>query len=181
VIPRTRMQAEVDSASDTAELFVDGAGAGSLDVPCVSCGDSFDEDDPAFLFGDGVVQCAAGDDAEVAGGEFDVGLVLDLDTHAAFEYLEELVLVVVFVPHELTDQLGDFDVLIVDLADDFGRPVVGEFGGGIEEIDGGDHWIPTGEGLRAEGLRGGGHRGGVPPVVGRRREAWHCRGGRCRN
>ena len=120
MIPRTRMQAEVDSASDTAELFVDGAGAGSLDVPCVSCGDSFDEDDPAFLFGDGVVQCAAGDDAEVAGGEGEVGLVFDLDAHAAFEDLEEFVLGVVFVPDELAEQLGDFDVLIVDLADDFG-------------------------------------------------------------
>ena len=64
-----------------------------------------------------------------------------LDTHAAFEDLEEFVLVVVFVPDEFALELGDFDVLVVDLADDFGGPEVGEAGAGLEEIDGGDHWV----------------------------------------
>ena len=55
----------------------------SLDVAGVLGGDGFDEGDPAFFFGDGVVEGAAGDDAEVSGGEMDVGLVLDLDADAA--------------------------------------------------------------------------------------------------
>jgi hypothetical protein len=91
------------------------------------------------VFGDGVVEGAARDHAEVAGGEFDVGLVLDLDAHAALEDLEELVLVIVLMPDELTLEFGDFYVLVVDLADDFGGPEVSELGAGLKEIDGGDH------------------------------------------
>ena len=113
------------------ELVCDGTGAGSLGVAGVLGGDGFDEGDPAFVFGDGVVEGAAGDDAEVAGVEFDVGLVLDLDTHAAFEDLEEFVFVIVLVPDEFALELGDFDVLVVDLADDFGGPEVGEVGSRI--------------------------------------------------
>ena len=104
-------------------------------------GDGFDKDDPAFVFGDGVVEGAARDHAEVAGGEVDVGLAFDLDTHAAFEDLEELVLVIVFVPDEFALEFGDFYVLVVDLADDFRRPEVGELGAGLEETDGGDHGV----------------------------------------
>ena len=132
----------VVGSSGVAELVLDGAGAGSLGVAGVLGGDGFDEGDEAFVFGDGVVEGAAGDDAEVAGGEFDVGLVFDLDAHAATEDLKELVLVVMLMPDEFAYQLGDFDVLIVDLADDFGGPVLGELGGGGEEVYGGDHVIP---------------------------------------
>jgi len=110
-----------------------------LSVTGVLGGDGFDEGDPAFMFGDGVVEDAARDDAEVAGGEGDVGLVFDLDTHAAFEDLEELVLMVMLVPDEFALEFGDFDVLVVDLADDFGGPEVSELGAGLKEIDGGDH------------------------------------------
>jgi len=102
-------------------------------------GDGFDERDPALVFGDGVVQGAARDDAEIAGAEFDVGLVVDLDAHAAAEDLEEFVLVIVLMPHEFTLELSYFHILVVDLGDDFGRPEVGELGAGLEEIDGGDH------------------------------------------
>ncbi len=121
------------------ELIFDGSGAGSLGVAGVLGGDGFDEGDPAFVFGHGVVEGAARDDAEVARVEFDVGLALDLDAHAAAKDLEELVFVVMFVPDEFALELGYFDVLVVDLADDFGGPEVGELGGGLEEIEGGDH------------------------------------------
>ena len=139
-----------------AELVFDGAGAWSLDVAGVLGGDGFDEGDPAFLFGDGVVQGAARDDAEIAGGKFDVGLVVDLDAHGAAEDLEELVFVIVFMPDELALELGYFYVLVVDPANDFGGPEVSELGAGLEEIDGGDHGVLRGRrGLRRRGLNCG--------------------------
>ena len=139
-----------------AELIFDGAGAWSLDVAGVLGGDGFDQNDPAFLFGDWVMQGAARDDAEVARGELDVGLIVDLDAHVAAEDLEEFVLVIVFMPNELTLELGYFYVLVVNLTDDFGRPEVRELGAGLEEIDGGDHGVLRGRReLRRRGLNCG--------------------------
>ena len=70
---------------------------------------------------------AARDDEKIAGMELDLA-VAKLHAKMAAMDEEHLVLVIVVMPHELADELDELDVLAVQLADDSGRPVIGERG-----------------------------------------------------
>ncbi|GBH25697.1 hypothetical protein BvRS1_27460 [Burkholderia vietnamiensis] len=116
-----------------------------------------DQPDPAFFFGDRVVQRAARHHVHRAGGQIDdaAAFILDLQVPAHDE--EQLVFADMVVPHEPAAHLRDFDVLIVDLRDHLGRPVFGyvvECGFEIErfgERNGGEgHLVSRGEGCCSE-------------------------------
>jgi hypothetical protein len=87
-------------------------------------GDGFDEGDPGFFGGGGVVTDAAGDDEELAGVEGHGATVWigAADGKGAAEDKEHLIFVRMSVPWEVSMDTRYLDVLIVDLADDSRRP-----------------------------------------------------------
>jgi hypothetical protein len=93
-------------------------------VASVLGGDGFDEGDPGFFGGRGVVADAAGDDEELAGLEGDGATVRGgaADGEGSAEDEEHLVFMGVGVPRELSVDTRYLDVLIVDLTDDSRRP-----------------------------------------------------------
>ena len=80
-----------------------------------------------FLLGDGAMFDAPGDDQELPFLQPDL-TITELHDEASLHDQEEFVLVVVAVPDELAPELDELDVLAVQLADDFGTPVVVEEG-----------------------------------------------------
>ena len=60
---------------------------------------------------------AAGDDVQLAGAQLDLA-VAQLDHQAAAEHEEEVVGVLVAVPHELAQHLDDRDLVVVEVRDD---------------------------------------------------------------
>ena len=106
------------------ELLFDGAGHGGLLIAGMLGGDGFDQGEPGFFGGGGVVANAAGDDEELTGVEEDVASVGwgAADAQLAAEDQEHLVLMGVGVPGKLSLDADYLDVLIVDLTDDSRRP-----------------------------------------------------------
>lgn len=102
-------------------------GVGVVDVAGVSRGGGFEEHDGAFVFGDGLVLDAAGDDAELSFAERDHA-VSKVQIELAGEDEEHLVFIGMVMPDVLALKLDELDVLAVELADDLGGPVVGEGG-----------------------------------------------------
>ena len=92
------------------------------DITGVDCGGGFEEQDVDFLFSDRFVLYTAGNDEEFAALQGDI-LVSEFDHQAAFEYQEHLILGIVFVPGELAFELGEFDNLVIELANQPGAPV----------------------------------------------------------
>ena len=76
-------------------------------------------------FGDRLVFYAARNDEELALVEFD-DPITKMYRQVAVEDQEELVLLLVMVPDELAFELGELDVLAVELADDTGAPAIRE-------------------------------------------------------
>src|SRR6185312_17210557 len=74
---------------------------------------------PALLVCDWIVPHAFRNDVEIARPELDV-TVLELDLQPTLDDEEHLILVIVFVPRELTLELRDLDILIVHAADHSG-------------------------------------------------------------
>ena len=78
-----------------------------------------------LFHGHGLVLDSPLHDEELTRVEGDVAAT-KLDGQAALHHEEELVLVLVMMPHELALQLRDLDVLPVQLADDPRAPMLGE-------------------------------------------------------
>jgi hypothetical protein len=87
-------------------------------------GDRLDEDDVHLFFGDGIVPHAARHHGELTRTQLDVLAPLDLYPQVPRHDEEHLVFVLVGVPHQLAEELGDFDVLIVHPPHDTGCPVL---------------------------------------------------------
>src|SRR6266705_1909057 len=100
-----------------------GDGAFVLQVAGIEGGLGFEQHHVDFLVGTREVLDAVRDDDELAfaDGLLTLSAVFP-DSHAqrALEHQEHLVFVVVMVPHELALHLGEFDMKIVDLANDLG-------------------------------------------------------------
>src|SRR5262249_27577153 len=73
---------------------------------------------------DWVVHCAFRDDVHVAGVEFDL-FILELNKQPSTHDQEQFVFILVVVPCQLAFDFCDLHVLVVDTADHFRRPVVG--------------------------------------------------------
>src|ERR1700733_9015820 len=71
------------------------------DIASMFCRHCFNQHDPAFLFGDRIVQDALRYNAEFPWKHGDLTPALELDHEASLDNLKELVFVIVFVPHEL--------------------------------------------------------------------------------
>ena len=80
-----------------------------FDVSGIEGGGGFEENDPAFFFGDGTVLDAAGDDDELAGLDPFV-VVAELHAEAAFDDEEHFVFVVVMVEDERAVVFGSASV-----------------------------------------------------------------------
>ncbi len=76
-------------------------------------------------FGDGLVFDTPRNDEELALAEFD-DPVTKMYRQVAVEDQEELGLLLVMVPDELAFELGELDVLAVELANDTGAPMFSE-------------------------------------------------------
>ncbi len=85
-------------------------------------------------FGDRLVFYAPRNDEELALVEFD-DPVTKMYRQVAVEDQEELVLLLVMVPDELAFELGELDVLAVELANDTGAPMFSELLEFLGEID----------------------------------------------
>src|SRR5690348_14354583 len=97
-----------------------------------------EEEDVDLLAGDGKVLDPVGNDRELSRLEHDLA-VPQLDHQPALDDVEELVFGFVVVPHELAFELDRLDVEVVELADDLGRPVVGEELQLFRDVDFFDH------------------------------------------
>ena len=98
-------------------------------------GGGFEEQYGGAVFGDGVVFDAFGDDVHVAFVEVDSVAISELDGKLAFEDEEEFIFVFVGVPGEVTFEFGKFDLLAVELGDDFGCPCFIEEAEFVGEVD----------------------------------------------
>ena len=90
----------------------------------------FDEDNPGFFFGGGVVADSARDDEELAWPDGDGTAVgfRAADVEEATDDEEHLVLMLVRVPGKFSLHFGNLDELTVDLTDDSRRPKLGKSG-----------------------------------------------------
>ena len=97
---------------------------GSLvaNVSCVDRPGGLEKQNVDLLIGDRPVLYAARHDKELTFLQGDI-LVTKLDQQAASEHQEQLVLGVVFVPDELTFELGELDNLVIELANQCGIPI----------------------------------------------------------
>tara|TARA_B100000809_G_scaffold26820_1_gene23426 strand:- start:483 stop:821 length:339 start_codon:yes stop_codon:yes gene_type:complete len=86
-------------------------------------------------FGDRLVFHSPGNDEELAFVEFD-DPIAKMYRQVAVEDQEELVLSLVMVPDELTFELGELDVLAIELADDTGAPMFSELLEFLGEVNG---------------------------------------------
>ncbi len=77
---------------------------------------------------------APGDDVHFAGGEGN-GLVAEFQGHFAIQNDEDFVGVGVGMPDEFALDLGELELVVVHLGDDAGRPVFGESGQLVPQID----------------------------------------------
>ena len=80
-----------------------------------------------------------GHDVELSGRQRDDPVAVraaDVELELALDDQEELVLVRVAVPDVLALQLGDLDLLAVELGDDLRDPVLGEAGELLLDVDG---------------------------------------------
>ena len=104
------------------------------DVAGVERGRRLDEDDPALLLGRGLVLDALRHDEELALGKLDVAGA-QAHAHPSLDDQEELVLVLVVMPDEVALELDDLDLVVVQVADDLGLPVVREERELLEQVD----------------------------------------------
>lgn len=97
--------------------------------------DRFEQQHRCAVFGDGVVLDAFGDDEHLAFAKMDRITISHLDGELTFEDKEELVFVFVAMPGELAFEFGEFDLLPVELPDDFGCPSFIEEAEFVGEVD----------------------------------------------
>jgi hypothetical protein len=98
---------------------------GGADVAGVGRSLRFDQQNVRFAFRHGPVLDAFGNHEDLAGTKR-YGSVAHLNRDAAAQDEEEVVRIVVFVPHEFTLDFRDHDVVAVELADDARLPMLGK-------------------------------------------------------
>jgi hypothetical protein len=103
-------------------------------VPRVRSASRLNQQDVRLVIRPGAVLNAARHDVHVPLTQLDVAIA-ELDGQAPLEDEEELVGLVVLVPDELSLDLDDLDVVVVQLADDLGAPVLGEQRELLREVD----------------------------------------------
>jgi hypothetical protein len=108
--------------SNPLELFY---GHVAFDVASVECCLRLKHDELAFLVGMGLMLDTLRDNEHLAFLQADL-LVSQVDTKKAIIHDKELVGLFVLVPDEISLKLHNLDQVIVDLPDDFWRPVFGE-------------------------------------------------------
>src|SRR5690606_9183877 len=122
------------------------AGGGGGAVAGVGGAGGFDEEKGGFLFGDGLVLHAAGDDVEVAGAEGHVAFG-HADGETAREDEKEVVRVLVVVGYELAEGLDDHDVVAVEGGDGARCPMIRKLGEFVRQVDRAAHipapWFPA--------------------------------------
>jgi hypothetical protein len=92
---------------------------------------------------DRTVLDAARHHVELTWAKHDIAIA-KLDSQITVEYEEELVGVIVAVPDELALQFDDLDLVVVQPRDDLWRPVVGDAGQLVAEINWlVGHWLPA--------------------------------------
>ena len=117
--------------SNTFEL-VDGTFV--LNIAGIEGRGGLEEDDPAFLLGDGTVFGSARDDDELAG--FDPFVVVaEFHAEAAFDDEKHFVFVIVMVEDEGAVELDEFDLLSVEFGGDSGFVEVGDMGEFFGDVD----------------------------------------------
>ncbi len=110
-------------------------GVGVVDVAGVSRGGGLEEDDAAFVLGDGFVLHAAGDDAELAFAEGD-DAIPKVQIELAGEDEEHFIFIGMVMPDVIALKLDELDVLAVEFADDLGGPVFRDKAELLIQIDG---------------------------------------------
>lgn len=80
------------------------------------------QQDPDFFFGDGPVLYTFGDNDDFSWPHVNLS-VSKFHDHVAVNHMEEFVLVVMTVPNEIALDFGQFDILPVQLRDDFWGPM----------------------------------------------------------
>jgi hypothetical protein len=104
------------------------------DVAGVQGRGGFEEQEPAFFVGDGLVFHSAWDNDELAfANPFMV--VAKFHPEAAFDYEEHFVFVFVMVEDELALEFVELDGLAVELGSDVGFPVFVDFGKFFGDVD----------------------------------------------
>jgi hypothetical protein len=91
-----------------------------------------------FLIGAGAVLGSAWDNEALAGIECD-DVITKFNAKAPLPDKEEFVFIFVVVPGEFTEYFYDFDLLAVEVGDDFGTPVFFEKAEFVCQIDFGCH------------------------------------------
>jgi hypothetical protein len=104
------------------------------DVAGVQSRFRFDEDDVDFLVRHGAMLDAAGDDDEFAGANYRL-VVSEFHAQRALRYEKEFVFMVVMMPDEFALYFDDFDLRLVQFADDALFPMVREKAELFTEID----------------------------------------------
>jgi hypothetical protein len=78
-----------------------------------------DQHDSAFFLENRIVYRATGYDTNIARAEGNL-VIGELNDKTALQHLEQFVLCIILVPGELVFELGDPDVLVVDMGDTYG-------------------------------------------------------------
>src|SRR5271170_6396636 len=108
-------------------------------IACVQRTGRFKEHHVDFLTSDRTMLRPARDDREFAfaklDGSLSTGRVLVIHAKSPVNYEEQLVLRVMVMPHEFALKLDQLDVLSVELAHDFGRPMILESGELLRHVD----------------------------------------------
>ena len=123
---------------ELSKLFVESAGLRRKLITRVLGRCRFDQHDPTFFFSDGVVSNTARHGEEIAFAQID-GLLFQLDAHAALYDVEQLVFGIVRVPYQMAFEFRHLKQLIVNAADHFRRPVVGDTVEGLQQVLGLEH------------------------------------------
>src|SRR5262249_44898841 len=103
-------------------------------VPGIRCPGPFNEKHVRLLLRDRTVLCTLRHYEEFTGTDGYVA-VTQLDRNASFQHQEEIISVVVLVPHELSLELDHPQVVPVELTDRSRLPILGKHGELFREID----------------------------------------------
>jgi hypothetical protein len=95
------------------------------DVPGVACRSGLENEDRSFLVGYGSVLHTSRHDDELSGPYLDRS-VSKLYSESTLEAEEQLILVVMMMPHECPFELGKFDFLTIQFTDHPRAPMLGD-------------------------------------------------------
>lgn len=105
-------------------MLIHRFGQVTFDIARMFCLGRLHQGQPAFILGHRSMHDTLGHDGELPG--FKLGcVVLILDAQPTFDDVEKFIFIIMLMPNELASDFGDLEILIIDPADDLGRPILG--------------------------------------------------------